>query len=182
MEAEGSALEPHEFGLKPNPLRQTSALSAISCEVCLDRSRSVFPSETCPIQSSQEIAENAEDWRREGDSARGSCDTADGPGSYSVGVSLRGRHQCGPVAAECPLQPERGGDEDVRLPGLDLLQRADIQIGKLGQSLLRHPSKHSLTAQIRPESGQFLRYLSIGRHAPSCRETHLRVTARCAVF
>ena len=46
------------------------------------------------------------------------------------------REQFGPRTAQRELNPLEGGHHDVQLPGLYLLNRPGVEIGKFGQALL----------------------------------------------
>jgi len=63
-----------------------------------------------------------------------------------------------------PLAPERGsqadqrGDEDGGLAGFDLLHSARVEVGALGQSLLRQPARGLLPAHFRAKGLEQARF------------------------
>lgn len=71
-----------------------------------------------------------------------------------------------PNAPERPLEPEHSGEQNVELARLDLLKRADVEIGHLGKPLLRQPFGAALAANVRSEARQFVVFSSGGWHAP----------------
>lgn len=78
------------------------------------------------------------------------------------------RQQPLPGAAEPLSQPHRSRHEYVGLPGFDLLERPDVQVGQLCQSLLRHLTRDALPTEIGSE-GLKLANRAFTGHAPSCR-------------
>lgn len=67
-----------------------------------------------------------------------------------------------PGAAEGVTQPDGRGDEDVGLPGFDLLQGADVEFGQFGEFFLGHFPRHAFAAQVGPEDFD-LAFLFVGR-------------------
>jgi len=56
-----------------------------------------------------------------------------------------------PLAPQRLFQSQHRGQQDVDMTGLDFLDRADVQIHRLGQFLLRDFSGHPLPANIHAE-------------------------------
>lgn len=53
-----------------------------------------------------------------------------------------------PRAAEGRTQPHRRRDQNVGLPGLDLLEGPNVEIRTFGQRFLSHPPGHAFPAQV----------------------------------
>ena len=56
-----------------------------------------------------------------------------------------------PRAAEGCTQPHRRRDQDIGLPGFDLLKRADIEVRHFSQRFLSYLPRHAFPAQISTE-------------------------------
>ena len=79
-----------------------------------------------------------------------------------------------PATAECSMQADQGGDQNRNLAGLNLLNRPGIQIGKFGESLLRHPARSPLPADAGTESLNRLSFCLNLWHAASRRNVPRR--------
>lgn len=66
--------------------------------------------------------------------------------------SRQPRQQALPRAMQSPLNPQSGGNKDIRLARLNLLQRANIQIRQFRQTLLRDGTRHPFAPKIGAES------------------------------
>lgn len=61
-------------------------------------------------------------------------------------------NQLFPSAAQSSLKTDCGRDQNVGLTCFNLLERADVEIGRLRELLLCHLSSDPLTAQIAAEA------------------------------
>lgn len=83
--------------------------------------------------------------------------------------------QLRPGTSQRLLDSQHGCQKDIDVPSFDLLHRANVQVGHLGQPLLRHRLGVSFTAHIRPEIPQLRYFFAVDRHAALRREPTIPV-------
>ena len=92
-----------------------------------------------------------------------------------AGWRLLLRQQCCPAALESAFESQEGRSQNIRLPSLDFLHRANMQFNQLGQTLLRHCQAHTLAAYVGTELFQLLILWRI-KHATLGRNLKLTTT------
>ena len=91
------------------------------------------------------------------------------------------RHQSVPRTSQCALKPERGGQQNIDLPALDLLHGAGVQIHQFREPFLSESPRHPFPTDIGPE-GHGFGILSAFWHAPLGRAKRLTTTAQRGVI
>jgi hypothetical protein len=83
------------------------------------------------------------------------------------------------IAVQGGLQADQGGEQNINLSGLNLLDRSRIQVGRLGQLLLGQTLSSPDSLQALPKLDQIYIHDSIStpawtsRHGPMGREMRL---------
>ncbi len=67
-------------------------------------------------------------------------------------------------------QPHRSRDQNICLPCLDFLERANVQVRQFREFLLSHLPGHAFTPQVGAKRRELFRY-GITGHALSCRRS-----------
>ena len=92
------------------------------------------------------------------------------------------RQQFGPGAAQCLLESDHGGYQDIDPACFDFLDRADVEVHKFGETFLRHGLSGSLSANVRSQLLQLPLDSQVTWHALLGRKSFLTVTAQWGVI
>ena len=90
--------------------------------------------------------------------------------AHGLAQRARSRNQAIPTAPHRLLQTGSSREENVRLPGLDFLKRADVEVGQLGELFLGDSASSPLSTQVSPKGFELAGNDGRNRHALSCRK------------